>query len=226
MRRSLQDLKILCVEDETNISKLLKEAIGEYFYSFTLAKDGLEGIEKFHKVNPDIVITDIMMPNLDGLEMTKKIKQLDENIPVIILSAYSEKEKLLKAIDLGISKYFIKPFDPDKLLEYLSFLAKKLSLQKVVCLNQYYSYDLNTKTLFENEKSIKLTKREELFFYLLIKSTNHFISLDQMQNELWEEENISPERIRTFIKRLRAKLHYKLIENSSSKGYLISKGDI
>lgn len=226
MRRALQDLKILCVEDEANISKLLKEAIGEYFYSFTLAKDGIEGIEKFQVVNPDIVITDIMMPKLDGLEMSKKIKELDENIPIIILSAYSEKEKLLQAIDLGISKYFIKPFDPDKLLEYLSFLAHKLSIQKTVCLNQYFSYDLNTKTLFENEKRVKLTKREELFLYLLIKSKNRFLSLEKMKKELWEDELPSKERVRTFIKRLRGKLIHELIQNSSGRGYLISKENI
>ncbi|XPV53876.1 MAG: response regulator transcription factor [Halarcobacter ebronensis] len=107
-------------EDEENISKLLKSAISEYFYSYTVAKDGVEGLEKFKKISPDIVITDIMMPNLDGLDMTKQIKQINEDIPIIVLSAFSEKEKLLKAIDVGISKYFIKPFDPEELLEYLT----------------------------------------------------------------------------------------------------------
>jgi DNA-binding response OmpR family regulator len=226
MKRALQDLKILCVEDEANISKLLKEAIGEYFYSFTIAKDGIEGIEKFQIVNPDIVITDIMMPRLDGLEMSKKIKDIDENISIIILSAYSEKEKLLQAIDLGITKYFIKPFDPDKLLEYLSFLARKLSIQKMVCLNRYFSFDLNTKTLFENEKRVKLTKREELFLYILAKSHDNFISLEKMKQELWEEENISLQRIRTFIKRLRKKCNKELIKNITGQGYLISKENI
>ncbi len=68
----LKELKILFVEDEVNISKLLKDALSDYFFSFTVANNGQEGLSKFKKINPDIVITDIMMPKLDGLEMTKK----------------------------------------------------------------------------------------------------------------------------------------------------------
>ncbi len=68
----LKELKILFVEDEVNISKLLKDALSEYFFSFTVASNGEEGIQKYISVKPDIVITDIMMPKLDGLEMTKK----------------------------------------------------------------------------------------------------------------------------------------------------------
>jgi DNA-binding response OmpR family regulator len=113
----LKELKILFVEDEVNISKLLKDALSDYFYSFTVASDGIEGLEKFKNINPDIVITDIMMPNLDGLEMTKEIRTINEDIPIIVLSAFSDKEKLLKAIDIGITKYFIKPFDPEEVLE-------------------------------------------------------------------------------------------------------------
>ncbi len=90
-----------------NISKLLKDALADYFFSFTIANNGEEGLEKYKKINPDIIITDIMMPKLDGLEMTKRIREENETIPIIVLSAFSDKEKLLKAIDIGITKYFI-----------------------------------------------------------------------------------------------------------------------
>ncbi|AXH12284.1 response regulator transcription factor [Halarcobacter bivalviorum] len=222
----LNDLKILCVEDEENISKLLKNAIGENFYSFAIAKDGIEGLEKFEKVSPDIIITDIMMPKLDGLEMTKKIKELNDSIPIIILSAFSEKEKLLKAIDLGISKYFIKPFDPEELLEYITVLAQKIDKQRVICLNKYFSFDVNSKNLFEKESLIKLSKREKEFINLLVKSKKDFVSIDTMKTILWEDEVVSDERIRTFIKRLRQKTNKELIVNISGQGYLISKDEL
>ena len=153
----LKELKILFVEDEVNISKLLKDALADYFYSFTVASDGLEGLEKFKNINPDIVITDIMMPNLDGLEMTKEIRKINEDIPIIVLSAFSDKEKLLKAIDIGITKYFIKPFDPEEVLEYLVFIANKLNKNRIVCLNEDFSFDTNgsnpnlLKTLLEQK---------------------------------------------------------------------------
>lgn len=222
----LKNLKILCVEDENNISRLLKDALGEYFYSFIIAKDGLEGIEKYNKISPDIVISDIMMPKLNGLEMTKRIRQEDEDLPIIILSAYSDKDKLLKAIDLGINKYFIKPFNPEELLDYLFSLAKKLNKNKIVKLNKYFTFDMNSKNLFENNNLVKLTKREREFIFLLIKNKKEFVSNELMGKHLWEEEIISLERIRTFIKRLRQKTSKELIKNISGQGYLISKDNI
>jgi len=82
----------------------LKEAIGDSFHSFTIAKDGVEGMELFRKIKPDIVITDIMMPHKTGLEMAKEIREVNTSIPIIVLSAFSEKEKLFGAIDAGVSK--------------------------------------------------------------------------------------------------------------------------
>ncbi len=222
----LKDLKILFVEDENNISKLLKNAVSDYFYSFITAKDGKEGIEKYKSTSPDIVISDIMMPNLDGLEMTKELRKIDENLPIIILSAFSDKEKLLKAIDLGINKYFIKPFNPEELLEYLSTLAEKLDKQRILCINKHFSYDKNSKNLYEKDELIKLSKREKMFLSLLIKNKKTFVSNELMKKELWEEDEVSPERIRTFIKRFRQKTKKELIKNISGQGYLISKDDI
>lgn len=218
----LKELKILFVEDEVNISKLLKDALSDYFYSFTVASDGLEGLEKFKSVNPDIVITDILMPNLDGLEMTKEIRKIDENTPIIVLSAFSDKEKLLKAIDIGITKYFIKPFDPEEVLEYLIFLANKLNKNRIVCLNEFFSFDINTSNLFENDKIVNITKREKKFISLLLSNRNDITSSEIIKKELWEEEEITDERLRTFIKRFRAKTDKELIKNISGQGYIIN----
>ncbi|RXJ87570.1 response regulator transcription factor [Arcobacter sp. CECT 8985] len=223
----LKEFKVLLVEDEQNISKLLKEAIGDYFFSFTLAKDGLEAIEKVKSVKPDIIITDIMMPKLDGLEMTKKIKEeIDENIPVIVLSAFSEKQRLLNAIDIGITKYFIKPFDPDEVLDYLKKLVTKLDKKRVFKLSKDIYYDKNKNNLFKNEKIINLTKREKNFLFLLIKNYPNIVEVDKIKDTLWEGEESSDERLRTFIKRFRSKTSKNLVKNISGQGYLISPQDI
>ena len=219
----LKELKILFVEDEVNISKLLKEALSDYFFSFTVAKNGEEGLQKFKKVNPDIVITDIMMPKLDGLDMTIKIKELNEETPIIVLSAFSDKEKLLKAIDIGITKYFIKPFDPEEVLEYLVFLAKKLNKHRIICLNEHFNFDNNTKNLYEEEKIVNITKREKKFISLLIDNKRDITTPEEIKSKLWEEEEISDERLRTFIKRLRIKTGKELIKNIPSQGYIINK---
>lgn len=224
--KSLKELKVLLVEDETKLSKFLKDAIAEYFTSLTVAKDGAEGIKKFKKTNPDIVITDIMMPNLDGLEMAKEIKKLKPNTHIIVLSAFSEKEKLLKAIDIGVNKYFIKPFDTDELLDYITSISTNIKHLKTVKINNDYSYDKNNKNLYLNDSLIKLTQREREFFALIMENQKNIVTIDKIKKTLWpNQETITPERIRTFIKRLRVKTSKDLIENISGQGYILSKNN-
>ncbi|MDD3008569.1 MAG: response regulator transcription factor [Arcobacter sp.] len=221
MQDLLKTLKILIVEDEKRLAQLLKEAISDSFFKVIIAKDGIEGLKKYKSFKPDIVITDIMMPQLDGLEMTLKIKEIDSNIPIIVLSAHSDKEKLLKAIDVGINKYFIKPFDPDEVIEHIKKLAPKIEKQKISILKDEFIFDNNNFSLYKNEQLINLTKREKEFIYLLIKNKNSIVKTQTIKNSLWDEE-VNDERLRTFIKRLRLKTSKDLIENISGQGYLIS----
>lgn len=221
MKSLLKTLKILIVEDEIRLAQLLKEAIYNSFFSIVIAKDGNEGLKKFKTFKPDIIITDIMMPFCDGLEMTQKIKEFDENIPIIILSAHSDKEKLFKAIDLGISKYFIKPFDPEEVIEHINKIAPKLRKQKQVILKDDFIFDNNTSTLYKNSSLVILTKREKEFFHLLIKHKNLLVTTPQIKSTLWKKD-VQDERLRTFIKRLRLKTSKNIIENISGQGYLIS----
>jgi DNA-binding response OmpR family regulator len=217
----LKTLKILIVEDEKRIAQLLKDAISDSFFSVVIAKDGNEGLKKFKTYKPDIIITDIMMPFCDGLEMTQKIKEVDELIPIIVLSAHSEKEKLLKAIDLGINKYFIKPFDPEELIEHIIKIAPKLNKQKQVNLKDGFIFDNNSMSLYKESILVTLTKREKEFLYLLIKNKNSIVASDTIKESLWDEE-VNDERLRTFIKRLRLKTSKSIVENISAQGYLIS----
>jgi two-component system, OmpR family, response regulator ArlR len=217
----LKILKILIVEDEKRLAQLLKDAISDSFFSVVIAKDGNEGLKKFKIYKPDIIITDIMMPFCDGLEMTQKIKELDELIPIIVLSAHSEKEKLLKAIDLGINKYFIKPFDPDELIEHIIKIAPKLNKQKQVTLKDGFIFDNNSMSLYKESILITLTKREKEFLHLLIKNKNSIVASDTIKEFLWNED-VNDERLRTFIKRLRLKTSKSIVENISAQGYLIS----
>ena len=221
MQDLLKTLKILIVEDEKRLAQLLKEAISDSFFKVIIAKDGIEGLKKYKSFKPDIVITDIMMPQLDGLEMTLKIKEIDSNTPIIVLSAHSDKEKLLKAIDVGINKYFIKPFDPDEVIEHIKKLAPKIEKQKISILKDEFIFDNNNFSLYKNEQLINLTKREKEFIYLLIKNKNSIVKTQTIKTSLWDEE-VNDERLRTFIKRLRLKTSKDLIENISGQGYLIS----
>ena len=219
----LKELKILLVEDEGNLAALLKNAIGDSFYSFTIASNGKEGIEKFLKISPDLVITDIMMPEMTGLEMAKELKEINQNTPIIILSAFSDKDKLLNAIDVGVIKYFIKPFDPDELLDYIYSISSKLG-NKLISLTDEFRFNKTSKNLYKDGKYITLSKRDTDFIQLLLQYSHEIIDDKIIKSTLWEDEEVSDERLRTFIKRFRVKTSKNLIKNIKGQGYQIALG--
>jgi len=223
--RALKELKILLVEDEEKLASLLKSAIGDSFYSFHISPNGEKGLEMFKTLSPDIVITDIMMPGIDGLEMSKEIRALNEDVPIIILSAFSETDKFLNAIDVGVVKYLIKPFDPDELLEYISSLSKKFE-SKLIELVDGFTFNTTKNSLYKNARYVALSKNENKFIQLLLQSSKDgesTVDEDMIQKSLWENEEVSSQRLRTFIKRFRAKTSKDLVLNIKGSGYKIAK---
>ncbi len=218
MGTHLKKLNILLVEDEKNLAQLLKSAIGDNFNSFTIANNGKEGIEMFLKLSPDLVITDIMMPDLTGLEMAKELKEINPDIQIIILSAFSDKDKFLGAIDVGVIKYFIKPFDPDELVDFISSVSDKLK-NNLIILQNNLKFNKTTNSLYDGDKFVPLTKRENTFLQLLIKNKKDMTSNELITETLWNDGITSEVRLRTFIKRFRLKTSKTLLNNIKGQGY-------
>lgn len=219
----LSKLTVLFVEDEQDIRDALEGAIGDEFAKLIVARDGEDGLKKFKKYKPDIVITDIMMPVMDGLMMSKEIKNLSRQTPIVILSAFSEKERLLGAIDVGIDKYLIKPIDPDELLITLKIISKELLAHNdVVDLGMSYQFDKNRRVLIKEGKTIFLTKKELLFISVLVKNLGVFVLHDDIKRHVWTNKKVTDSAIRTFIKRVREKTHKEFIKNIPGLGYKIN----
>ncbi len=128
-------MKILYVEDDAEareaLSKYLKRHLGKIF----TAVDGLDGFNRFKEQNPDLVIVDLYMPNMDGLEMIREIKKISPDVYVIITTAVDDVEVILKSVDIGINKYLLKPIDPVELTgainEYLAITAQRQKSEEV-----------------------------------------------------------------------------------------------
>jgi len=217
----LKHLRILLVEDEEKLAHLLRDAIGNRFGEFSIAYDGKSGLEAARKFRPDLIITDITMPGMNGLEMSATLRKERPDLPVVILSAYSEKEYFLEAIDIGITKYLIKPFDPDELLDVLCVLAEKTQQTKHSPLMPPFRFDRRNKKLFRGDIMVRLTQRELLFIDRLIESENYFLPSEAIKVALWGDADASDERLRVFINRLRHKSHPDLIGNMVGQGYFL-----
>ncbi len=148
---------ILCVEDSKEVIEVYKELLSLIFKEVYVATDGKEGLEAFKKHSPDIILTDEIMPNMSGLEMVEEIRKLDRDIPIILVSAFDNKEMLAKAINLNITAFVKKPVTKDKLLNAFEKASKYALINRILFKSlrdkiKYKNYQ--EKLALEKEKKI------------------------------------------------------------------------
>lgn len=132
MKEILSQIRLLYVEDDESIRSVLGRGLKRRVKEISIAVDGEDGLEKYKSFNPDIIVTDIKMPKMSGLEMSKEIRELDDTTPIIITSAHGESEVLLEAIEIGINGYILKPIEKDKLFDTISSYAKTKVLEEEI----------------------------------------------------------------------------------------------
>lgn len=152
--------------------------------------------------------------------MINEIRKASLSVPIIILSAFSEKEKLFKAIDMSVCKYIVKPIDVDELLDVIDEIVTKFKRQYKVTLPMGYSYNLESKELFLNDKFVPLTKKETLFIDILAKNRDSFAKNEDIYRYVWNNSTTDT-AVRTFVQRLRSKTSKEFIVNVSGLGYQI-----
>ncbi|EAL7594188.1 DNA-binding response regulator [Campylobacter jejuni] len=223
MSQECKELIILVVEDEIKTRESLINVLSERFSKVIGAQNGDEGLKKFKKFKPDLVITDIAMPIMDGLDMAREIKEISDDVPIVVLSTYSEKERLLRSIDIGIDKYLIKPVDIEELFKVLDCLVgEKIEANMLVKISEEYQFNKTKRTLIHNGQEIVLTKKELAFISLLLKQPGVLVLHEDIKKNVWIGEHVSDTAVRTFIKRVRDKVGEDFIKNVPSLGYKIN----
>ncbi|EKO0376734.1 response regulator transcription factor [Campylobacter jejuni] len=223
MSQECKELIILVVEDEVKARESMINILSERFSKVIGAQNGDEGLKKFKKFKPDLVITDIAMPIMDGLDMAREIKEISDDVPIVVLSAYSEKERLLRSIDIGIDKYLIKPVDIEELFKVLDYLiGEKIEANMLVKISEEYQFNKTKRTLIYSGGEIVLTKKELAFISLLLKQPGAFVLHEDIKKNVWIGEHVSDTAVRTFIKRVRDKVGEDFIKNVPSLGYKIN----
>ncbi|EAH4540984.1 response regulator transcription factor [Campylobacter jejuni] len=223
MSQECKELIILVVEDEVKARESMINILSERFSKVIGAQNGDEGLKKFKKFKPDLVITDIAMPIMDGLDMAREIKEISDDVPIVVLSAYSEKERLLRSIDIGIDKYLIKPVDIEELFKVLDYLiGEKIEANMLVKISEEYQFNKTKRTLIYSGEEIVLTKKELAFISLLLKQPEALVLHEDIKKNVWIGEHVSDTAVRTFIKRVRDKVGEDFIKNVPSLGYKIN----
>ncbi|MDZ7817684.1 MAG: response regulator transcription factor [Aliarcobacter sp.] len=229
--------RVLLVEDEDLARKTLAFYLNTIFDEVVLAKDGDEGLvavkENFqNNENFDLVITDLNMPNLNGMQMIDEILKLLPNQRFIIVSAHKNEEDLLKLINLRVSGYFVKPLNIDNMMDMLQKAKEEVILDKqpkvkektLITLNNSYTFDLVSNKLYHNNLIVKLSKKESEILDVLIKNLGILIPVEKFKEIVWNDININDSSFRTVMKRLKDKIKDDdFIISHKGYGYIIEK---
>jgi len=218
-----KNIKILYVEDDDITRENGIEYLENYFEKIYEANNAITALKLYESISPDIIITDIQMPKLNGLEFIKRIRQKDKKIQVIVITAFSDKDYLFKAIELQLVKYLIKPIKEKELEEALFSCVDSIQndSSNILKLDENIIFDMYNKTLLIDREFVKLRTKELLLLELLIKNKNRYVTYEEIENIVWFDSVMSKDALKTVIKNLKSKLPKDLISNLSGTGYKI-----
>ena len=214
----LKNFNILLLEDNVefakNTIKLLELYFAKTFHSTTI-KDALILFED-NKI--DLIISDIKVADGNGLDFITSIREMDTQIPIIVLSAHKNEEFLFKAIPLNILSYELKPLEYKQLLSLLDKISNKLDIKDTI-INENLKYRSDSCTIYKDDKAIPLTKKELLLIQLLQKNKGKIVSKDMIQKYIWEDDVMSEAALKNLIFRVRKKVDLEFIETVTNMGY-------
>ena len=217
---------ILVIEDDASIQELIVEFLSSEGYNVESANDGLEGIQKFKQGNYDLIILDIMMPNLDGYGVCKMIRNTS-NVPIIFLTALNDEENQLKGFDMQCDDYITKPFSFNLLIKRVQAVLRrsvKSTNDDFICFEDL-KLNLNTYTVEVENENIELTLKEFNILKTLIEKYPQVITREGLLDDIWGYDYYGDTRIvDAHIKNLRKKIGVPYIKTVKGIGYTLEKG--
>ena len=218
-------LKILVVDDDLDIIEILKYNLNKSGYLVKSAKNGIEAIKRAKKFMPNIILMDVMMPEMSGIEACSEIKQIDElsETMIIFLSARSEDYTQISAYDAGADDYISKPIKPKILLKKISNIAKKIKSNKnMPIVLDLGSIKINREEYLvtQNKNEIMLPRKEFELLFLLASKPEKVFTRDEIMNKVWGTQIVVGDRtIDVHVRKLREKLGEKHIKTLKGVGY-------
>lgn len=219
--------KILFVEDEKVTRENYVLYLQTLFSEVYEAEDGEQGYNLYQEKKPDIMIIDINLPKMNGLELLKKIREKDHKVKAIMFTAHTDKQFLLEAVSLKLTQYLVKPVNRKDLQKALQvtideLLTYEVASVKKIELSNNYSWDIEKKELSYYNELVELTSKEKKFLLLLFSYPNKVFSYDEIFEHFWEEDSFSLNSLKNLVKRLRKKLPDESISNVFNEGYRIN----
>ncbi|WP_415406499.1 response regulator transcription factor [Sulfurovum sp. CS9] len=227
----MHKLTLLYAEDNQESRENYAFVLKDYFHEVYTAKDGREALDMYYEKKPDVLLLDVSMPKMDGLDVAAAIREEDEETPIIMLSAHSEREKLMRAVPLKLEKYLLKPINTKLLQTTMLNLINKLQYKDTVQLKEGLSWNKMNESLSYQKQQIKLTIKEKLLIELLSTTLGDYCIRNTLIYHVWHDEipdASHDKKLTKLVSRLNKKIMIEtdcttaLIENSYALGYRLA----
>lgn len=219
----LKNKRILLVEDDSMTRIQVSNTLKMLFKTVYCAKDGEEAFSLYEDESPDIILTDIKMPKKDGIKLTRQIRQIDYNIPIIILTSFDDKNILLSAANLAIDGYLVKPIEFTVLVQMLSKAIQRTHKSpNLITLNDSLVFNWGTKEFYAHNKLKTLGAKELELMELLLENQHKTLSKEVIEAKLWNYEVQCNSAVKNLVLRIRKKLGNNIILSIKGIGYRIN----
>lgn len=223
-------MKLLVVEDEEVIQNIISKGLKKKGYAIDQASNGKMALELFAVNEYDLIILDLNLPQVDGMEVLKQIRELNQEIKILILSARSQVEDKIKGLDGGSNDYMVKPFDFFELEARIRNLLRRNFIQLDTKIEiQNVILDSAKKEVLIGQTKVNLTRKEYAILEYLMLNHDHVISAEQLMEHVWESEmDLFSNTLKYHVSSLKKKLSFvgipkEFIQNLRGQGYVIYK---
>lgn len=217
----MNTISILVVEDEPKLLDRLVQYLEMFCDTIYQAKNGKEALTVYKKNLPNIILTDINMPKLTGVELIEDIRDTNHYCEIIVLSAHTNTEDFLRVIPLNLSSYLIKPVQMNELKKSILEAKNRILKNRFMALNHGYEWNQESKILQLETKKIELTNNEKAFVEMLVLKLNQSVSYEEIHNYVYDLEEYSQDAIFSLAKRVRKKTTKDLIKSCFKYGYVL-----
>jgi two-component system KDP operon response regulator KdpE len=216
--------KILVIEDEERMARFVRLNLEQDGFQVDEALTGREGLDKLRTFMPDLILLDIMLPDLDGFELLKMIREIN-TVPVIMLTAKGEEEDKVRGLELGADDYITKPFSPRELVSRVKAVLRRIestsmSTEEMIQVDDRLKIDFNRREIWVEGKLVKLRPTEYRLLYHLVQNAGWVLTYDQILSRVWGYEyRDEPHYVRLYINYLRQKLE----KDPSNPKYILTE---
>ena len=218
-------MKILLVEDDIPLAQGLKQSLRNESYTINWVDKGNDAVNAVLTENFDSVILDLGLPDIDGLDVLRKIKEKNKHIPVLILTARDGVENKVKGLDLGAEDYLAKPFDIAELLARLRVIERRIGTNQdnTIVINNI-KLDTKAQQILMDDESVNFSRREYMIVKSLMENAGRINSKASLENKLYEwGEEVCSNTIEVHVHNIRKKLPKTFIKTVRGVGYIVSK---